>query len=662
MIRYINGRPMLNGQHLVYHGFLFGGDTPPAPDYSAVANASKESAQIMANLGEKQLAESKRQYDSNTAMAAPIVTAQADQMRKTTAQGDDYYKYLQQYSRPVEQSLMYESLGLTPEQADKYEHNIHVGGQDGTADVGFKYLGDAGNGYAHFERSDGKRFTADRDSAKYFGMSDEDINSIYGVNKPTEGQFLRVDNGAATGRGLGSGFTLNGTNKDGTINVTREDGTVFNNVDRTLAEKVGLAPQELNYFFPLQQPDTAPAQATTTSSTTPSTSVPTYEAGAVQGSSIPSIMGQVGGTVIDPNAYYVAETNPFGATTYRAANITGYSQPTSPTTSGTTGATTGATAAPAAGLNPRSTYHALPTTKAYDVGTGYNADLQAASDAALKRNQEVAADKAMATARQGTTAQQNQLFRQGARYGLSSANLANAGGAMAATEGLGLASAANAAREKEKATQYAKKLDVAGLYKGMPSASQGAYGLANASGNSAVQNQMAPGAQYQTGMAQGAQTIGAGRSMLQSGLGGILNAQTSVYNSAPQGTDLGGLGSLIGAGAKLWSLSSKEVKEDKSPIDADYVVESIENMPVESWKYKDGVADSGHHIGPYAEDMHAAFGDKVAPGGVGLDMVSANGINMAAIQGLAKKMRKLEGRVAGLALKKADGDARNVML
>lgn len=116
-----------------------------------------------------------------------------------------------------------------------------------------------------------------------------------------------------------------------------------------------------------------------------------------------------------------------------------------------------------------------------------------------------------------------------------------------------------------------------------------------------------------------------------------------------------GLGSLIGTGlmAGAMAFSSKELKEDGAPVDDEQALAGLTKVPVESWKYRKGVADGGEHAGPYAEDMQEQFGDQVAPAGVGLDMVSVSGVHHAAIRALAKKVAKLErkgggGRGAGL--------------
>lgn len=94
-----------DGRRLYF--FDMGGDSaPPPPDYTPLANASKESAQIMAGLGEKQLEESKRQYDANSTMAAPVVAAQLGIMKQTADQGKDYYDYATKTFRPVEEGLV----------------------------------------------------------------------------------------------------------------------------------------------------------------------------------------------------------------------------------------------------------------------------------------------------------------------------------------------------------------------------------------------------------------------------------------------------------------------------------------------------------------------------------------------------------------------------
>jgi hypothetical protein len=236
--------------------------------------------------------------------------------------------------------------------------------------------------------------------------------------------------------------------------------------------------------------------------------------------------------------------------------------------------------------------------------------------------------RAVSDVRQGTTQQQNQLIRQGLRYGWSPSQIAAKTGASAAMTGLAEASAANSTRNagidkarnlmttgrnmrlQDQATGWAKKLDVAGLYRNLPGASQGAYSLANQSGNSAVQNQMAPGAQLQGAMAQSANTQMSGQQIAMQGLSGILGAQTSYANATNSAMNSGGggmdgLGSIIGAGVKLYSLSDRRLKDDVVLVGKDEAT----GLSLYEFAYKDG--DGKRFVGVMADEVEGPYPDAV---------------------------------------------------
>ncbi|MCU0951487.1 MAG: tail fiber domain-containing protein [Burkholderiaceae bacterium] len=138
-------------------------------------------------------------------------------------------------------------------------------------------------------------------------------------------------------------------------------------------------------------------------------------------------------------------------------------------------------------------------------------------------------------------------------------------------------------RIQDEGVAWGRGLDMAGLGRGMVGASQGAYGLAVGAGNSAVANNSAPsnsllssfgnaGSMYQSGMAQGANTIMGGRQMALGGLTNVAQMQnTYALNS---GTDLGGVGALIGGAAKGAQLagmfgSDRRLKVDIVPVERD---------------------------------------------------------------------------------------------
>lgn len=97
------------------------------------------------------------------------------------------------------------------------------------------------------------------------------------------------------------------------------------------------------------------------------------------------------------------------------------------------------------------------------------------------------------------------------------------------------------------------------------------------------------------------------------------------------------------------------------PVDPAQVLETVAQLPVSTWSYKSD-DPSVRHMGPMAQDLHAAFGlgntDKA------YNPVDAHGIELAAIQGLYLRMQEQQARVERLerenaALReKIEGEAR----
>jgi hypothetical protein len=126
----------------------------------------------------------------------------------------------------------------------------------------------------------------------------------------------------------------------------------------------------------------------------------------------------------------------------------------------------------------------------------------------------------------------------GTAEGMTSRNLARrgvgpgSGNAMAMQNqnALSLASARagamTGARTQAEQLGYARKLDVTGLGRGLAGASTAAYSGATGAGTAGLSSSMAPGTQYQQGLS------GAGSTM-----GGVLNSQTSIYNTAQSQAD-----------------------------------------------------------------------------------------------------------------------------
>ena len=117
-------------------------------------------------------------------------------------------------------------------------------------------------------------------------------------------------------------------------------------------------------------------------------------------------------------------------------------------------------------------------------------------------------------------------------------------------------------------------------------------------------------------------------------------------------------GDLIIVGT-LTEGSSREVKDNFTAVDGRQVLASLEELPIGTWNYKTGTPKD-RHIGPVAEDFHAAFGlgadDRhIAPkdvAGVALAAIKAQQAMIrekdAQISALRDRLSALEGMVAGL--------------
>jgi len=83
-----------------------GKSSPPPPDYGPLAQASKESAQIMARLGREQLNFARQQYNETAPLLEGIAQQQMAAQDQQMNQAQDYYDYLQTTYRPLERSIV----------------------------------------------------------------------------------------------------------------------------------------------------------------------------------------------------------------------------------------------------------------------------------------------------------------------------------------------------------------------------------------------------------------------------------------------------------------------------------------------------------------------------------------------------------------------------
>lgn len=83
--------------------------SPSPPDYSDLADASTEAAQIMAQLGYSQLAFAQQQYNDSLPLYQSLVNTQVAMQNESLQQGRDYYDYMTNTFRPVEEGLALEA-------------------------------------------------------------------------------------------------------------------------------------------------------------------------------------------------------------------------------------------------------------------------------------------------------------------------------------------------------------------------------------------------------------------------------------------------------------------------------------------------------------------------------------------------------------------------
>lgn len=84
-------------------------------------------------------------------------------------------------------------------------------------------------------------------------------------------------------------------------------------------------------------------------------------------------------------------------------------------------------------------------------------------------------------------------------------------------------------------------------------------------------------------------------------------------------------------------LSSRDAKEGFEPIDPDAILERLAELPLTEWSYKGG--SGARHMGPVAEDFHAAFplgGDDRS-----INPLDVAGVALAGIQSLHSEVERL---------------------
>jgi len=105
-------------------------------------------------------------------------------------------------------------------------------------------------------------------------------------------------------------------------------------------------------------------------------------------------------------------------------------------------------------------------------------------------------------------------------------------------------------------------------------------------------------------------------------------------------------GVVVEAGSGSWSaMSDRNAKTDFEPVDVNGVLEEVAQLPLQTWRYR-AEAEGLRHLGPVAQDFHAAFG--LGSNDRWIATVDADGVALAAIQGLYRLVQEQQAEIAAL--------------
>ena len=137
--------------------------------------------------------------------------------------------------------------------------------------------------------------------------------------------------------------------------------------------------------------------------------------------------------------------------------------------------------------------------------------------------------------------------------------------------------------------------------------------------------------------------------------GAALNDQLNLYSSV-RGDILSlratGSDAIVAYGGAtlttsgVWANASTfEKKTDFTELDSRSILETLVRLPVRQWRYKVEPSTT-KHVGPTAEDFHEAF--NLGESSTTIGTVDADGVALAAIQGLYELVQELQAEVKAL--------------
>jgi hypothetical protein len=114
----------------------------------------------------------------------------------------------------------------------------------------------------------------------------------------------------------------------------------------------------------------------------------------------------------------------------------------------------------------------------------------------------------------------------------------------------------------------------------------------------------------------------------------------------------GTTGVTLSAGGGSWaSVSDRAAKQNFSEIHPREILQRVAQMPILKWNYKTQDANI-QHIGPMAQDFYSAF--NVGEDEKHITTVDADGVSLAAIQGLNQIVQEQQAEINTLKNQNAD--------
>jgi hypothetical protein len=114
-------------------------------------------------------------------------------------------------------------------------------------------------------------------------------------------------------------------------------------------------------------------------------------------------------------------------------------------------------------------------------------------------------------------------------------------------------------------------------------------------------------------------------------------------------------GAYLSSGGAWTNASDREAKANFTLVDGQEVLVRLGEIPITTWNYQ-SQNPSIRHIGPMAQDFYAAFG--VGEDDRHISTLDADGVALAATQGLYQLVQEQEAQIAALQQQNADLEAR----